>query len=202
MNAETTGGFEQMMAKDFEAVFFKSAEELRAWFAEHHATATEIFIGIYKKGVDAEGVTYLEAVDQALCFGWIDSTLRRIDDRSHAQRFSPRKKKTYWSAVNVAKAEALIAAGLMHESGLKVFDERDLTEKPKYSFEQPTDPKLESEMIETFKANPIAWAFFERQSTSYKKRLSWWVISAKKQETRSRRLESLIAASAEGKQLT
>lgn len=201
MHVETTGGFEQMKAREFEAVFFKNQEELRAWFEEHHASASEIFIGMYKKGVDAQGVTYLEAVDQALCFGWIDSTLRRIDDRSHAQRFSPRKKKTYWSAVNVAKAEALIAAGFMHESGLKVFEERDLTENPKYSFEQPIDPELDAAMIETFKANPEAWVFFERQSPSYKKRLSWWVISAKKQETQLRRLESLIAASAEGKQL-
>jgi uncharacterized protein YdeI (YjbR/CyaY-like superfamily) len=191
-----------MMAKAFEAVFFKNAEELRSWFEEHHTTVSEIFIGIYKKGVEAEGVSYLEAVDQALCFGWIDSTRRRIDDRAHAQRFSPRKKKTYWSAVNVAKVERLIAAGLMHESGLRVFAERDLTEKPKYSFEQPTDPELTSEMIEAFKSNQSAWEFFERQTASYKKRISWWVISAKQQETQLRRLEKLIAASAEGKQLT
>ncbi|MGH2549409.1 MAG: YdeI/OmpD-associated family protein, partial [Thermomicrobiales bacterium] len=125
-----------------------------------------------------------------------------IDDRSHAQRFSPRKKKTYWSAVNVAKVEGLIAAGLMHASGLRVFEERDLTEKPKYSFEQTTDPELEPAMIETFKANPEAWAFFEQQSASYRKRISWWVINAKKQETQLRRLESLIAARAEGKQHT
>lgn len=187
--------------KEFEAIFFNTPEELRAWFEANHDSATELFVGFYKKGVDVQNITYLEAVDQALCFGWIDSIVRRVDDRARAQRFTPRKKKSYWSAVNIAKVEALIASGQMHESGLRAFENRDSTEKPQYSFEQPTNPELEPAMIETFQSNSGAWAHFDRQSASYKRRTTWWVISAKNPETRQRRLEKLIASSAEGKQL-
>jgi uncharacterized protein YdeI (YjbR/CyaY-like superfamily) len=187
--------------KVIEAIFFEGPDDLRSWLEQHHADARELHVGFYKKGADKKGVTYDEAVTQALCFGWIDSTARSIDTRSYAQRFTPRKKKSYWSAVNVAKAEELIATGQMHEAGLRSFEERDRSAAPRYSFEQPADPELEPAMIEQFKANDAAWAFFDRQGAGYKKRLSWWVISAKKPETRRRRLESLISNSAAGKQM-
>lgn len=190
-----------MSAKQFEAIFFEQPEDLRAWFEQHYADERELFVGFYKKGVDAKGLTYDEALTEALCFGWIDTTVRGIDERTYAQRYTPRKKKSYWSAINVAKAEALIAEGRMHDAGLRVFDDRDRSTPAKYSFEQPEDPELEPAMIEQFKANAPAWEFFEKQTASYKKRLNWWVISAKKPETRQRRLESLIASSAEGKQM-
>ena len=190
-----------MGAKAFRAIFFERPDELRSWLEAHHASERELYVGFYKKGADAKGITYDEALTEALCFGWIDTTVRGIDERTYAQRFTPRKKKSYWSAVNVAKAEALIASGRMHESGLRSFEDRDRSEQAKYSFEQPTNPELEPEMIEQFQSNPPAWAFFDQQTSSYKKRLIWWIISAKKPQTRQRRLESLIAASAGGKRL-
>lgn len=190
-----------MSVKPFEAMFFEHREELRAWLEAHHADERELYVGFYKKGVDAPGITYEEAVTEALCFGWIDSVARGIDDRRYAQRFTPRKARSYWSAVNIAKAEALIAEGRMHEFGLRIFESRDRSAKPRYSFEQPTDPELTPDLIDRFQATPEAWAFFDRQTASYKKRLIWWVISAKKPETRHRRLQTLIAASAEGRRI-
>jgi uncharacterized protein YdeI (YjbR/CyaY-like superfamily) len=190
-----------LSGKAIPAIFFEGPGALRAWFEHHHATERELYVGFYKKGAGVTGITYDEAVTQALCFGWIDSTARGIDERTYAQRFTPRKPRSYWSAVNIAKVEALIANGQMHEAGLRSFDERDRDAKPKYSFEQPTDPELEPAMIEHFTAQADAWSYFDRQPPGYKKRIIWWVISAKKPETRRRRLESLIAASAEGKQL-
>jgi uncharacterized protein YdeI (YjbR/CyaY-like superfamily) len=185
-----------------EPIFFESPEHLRAWFEQHHTDARELLVGFYKKGVDLKGISYNEALNQALCFGWIDTTVRSIDDRCYARLFTPRKKQSYWSAVNIAKAEELIATGQMHESGLRTFEERDRSRALRYSFEQPADPELDAEAIVLFKANETAWAFFERQSAGYKKRIIWWVISAKKPETRQRRLESLITSSAEGKQIS
>ncbi|CAN5689210.1 YdeI/OmpD-associated family protein [soil metagenome] len=190
-----------MAVKEFDTQFFVGPQELRAWFEENHATASELYIGFYKKGDDTKNISYLEAIDQALCFGWIDSTLRRIDDRVRAQRFSPRKKKSYWSAINIAKIERLTADGQMHPSGLQVFENRDRTVVSKYSFEQTTEPEFDPGMIETFQQNAAAWAYFEGRSASYKKRIIWWIVSAKKPETRASRLVKLIETSAAGKQL-
>lgn len=187
--------------QNIEPKFFATPDDLRAWFEANHDTASDIWVALYKKGNPTQNVTYAEAVTVGLCFGWIDSAMRRIDDEVRVQRFTPRKKKSYWSAVNIAKVEELIAAGKMHEAGLRVFNERDQSVAPKYSFEQSTEPEFDAGQLAQFQANQPAWEYFQACTPSYKKRTTHWVTSAKRAETRQSRLETLIAACAEKKSL-
>lgn len=183
-----------------DATFFTSPDELRAWLAEHHDTATELLIGFYKKGAEMPGITYAEALDEALCFGWIDGIRKRIDDRRFTIRFTPRKPRSIWSAVNIKRADELVAAGRMQPAGLREFTERDRTREKQYSFEQEShalDPGYE----EQFRAHDAAWAFFAAQAPSYQRTAIWWVMSAKREETRRKRLATLIEDSAQGRRL-
>ena len=180
--------------------FFASAADLRAWLEEHHATEKELWVGFYKKGSGKTGVTYPEAVDQALCFGWIDGIRKGVDDISYTNRFTPRKRGSNWSSVNTKRVGELAELGLMHPAGQKVFDERDREKADQYSYEARSRPLAEHYEAQ-FHANPGAWAFFQDQPPSYRTAATWWVMSAKQEATRLKRLATLIDDSANGRRI-
>lgn len=182
--------------------FFKTPAEFREWLEQNHDKAKEVQVGFYKKGVDKQGITYPEAVDQALAFGWIDSVVRRVDDISYTTRFTPRKRKSIWSAVNIKRIGELTELGLMHEAGLKAFNERDPERANLYSFEnRERSEKLPEAYEAQFRANEKAWEFYQAQPPSYRKTANWWVISPKKEETRQKRLATLIKDSEGGRRI-
>lgn len=181
-----------------EPIFFESPSEWRAWLEEKHETASEVWVGTWKARTGKPSLTWAQAVREAICFGWIDGQLRRIDDESHMQRFTPRRS-TRWSAVNVALAEELEAAGLMHEAGRRAFAARDLSEEP-YSVSNRPD-KLPPELDAQLRANAAAAEFWDASPPSYRKAAAYWVTSAKREETRAKRLATLIADSANGLRL-
>jgi uncharacterized protein YdeI (YjbR/CyaY-like superfamily) len=180
--------------------FFDTAAELRAWLEANHDKKTELWLGIRKKGSGLPSVTYKEAVDEALCFGWIDSEAKSIDGTSYRQRFTPRRKGSTWSAVNIARVGELTRRGLMHPAGLRVFEERDPEKANRYCFEQQ-EVQLSAEEEASFRTVETAWSFFQSQPPSYRKPAIWWVKSAKREETRERRLATLIKDSEEGRRL-
>lgn len=182
------------------ATFFKTPAHFRRWLEKNHASAPELWIGFYRKASGEGGITYHEALDEALCFGWIDGVRKRLDDDAYVQRFTPRTPRSYWSAVNIKRVEGLIAAGGMHAAGLAAYERRDKAKAEKYSFERRNaalDPALEKE----FRANKKAWAFFTAQPPGYRRLAAHYVTSAKREETRQKRLERLISDSAAGKRL-
>jgi uncharacterized protein YdeI (YjbR/CyaY-like superfamily) len=182
-----------------EPIYFESPEEFRAWLEEHHETATEVWVGMWKKGTGKQGVSWAQAVDEALCFGWIDGLLRRVDDQRHMQRFTPRKPTSNWSAVNIANVERLRAAGRMRPAGEAAFARRRDDRTAVYSHEQRKHPQLDPSEQARLEADEAAWAYFSARPPSYRRQATWWVISAKKPETRARRLATLIADSAAGR---
>jgi uncharacterized protein YdeI (YjbR/CyaY-like superfamily) len=179
--------------------FFATPDELRAWFEHHSANATELLVGYYKKGAGRSGIKHSEAVEQALCFGWIDGIGRRIDDERYQVRFTPRRKGSVWSAVNVAKVTELTERGLMHPSGVHAFESRRPDRVATYSYEQPEGAELGEEQLARLRAEPAAWEWFSKQASSYRRSAAHWVISAKRPETRERRLAQLITDSAAGR---
>jgi uncharacterized protein YdeI (YjbR/CyaY-like superfamily) len=176
-----------------EPIFFESPADWRAWIEDNHSSASEVWVGIWKARTGRPTVTWAQAVREALCFGWIDGQARRIDDESHMQRFTPRRS-TRWSARNVALVEELEVAGLMHEAGRQAFAARDLTEKP-YSLSERPD-QLPSDLDARLRENGAAAAFWDASPPSYRKMAALYVTSAKRQETREKRLATLIADSA------
>jgi uncharacterized protein YdeI (YjbR/CyaY-like superfamily) len=177
-----------------EAIFFESPTEWRAWLEANHDTASEVWIGMWKAQTGKPTVTWPEVVREALCFGWIDGKVKRIDDDSHMQRVTPRKS-TRWSALNVALVEELEAAGAMHEAGRRAFAARDTTEKP-YSVSERPD-RLPPDLDARLRENAAAAAFWDASPPSYRKAAAFYVTSPKRQETREKRLATLIADSAE-----
>jgi uncharacterized protein YdeI (YjbR/CyaY-like superfamily) len=184
-----------------EPLWFDDAAGWRAWLEANHDRAPEVWVGMYKKHSARHNMTWSEAVDEALCFGWIDSVMHRIDDERHAQRFSPRKPASNWSAVNVAKIERLRAAGLMHDAGEDAFAKRREDRTGVYSFEQATPAELTAGQRARLDADEAAAAFFDAQPPGYRRTAIHWVTSAKKPETRERRLATLIEDSAAGRRL-
>jgi uncharacterized protein YdeI (YjbR/CyaY-like superfamily) len=176
---------------------FQTPAELRAWFEANHDTATEAFIGYYRRGVGKQSTNWVQAVEEALCFGWIDGISFRVDDEVTANRFTPRRPTSNWSAVNIAKVAELQAAGRMQPSGIRAFEERDRRKDQIYSYERPPQ-ELPSEWIERFQADAAAWDFWERRPPSYRNVATHWVMSAVKPETRERRLDTLIETSRAG----
>lgn len=174
--------------------FFENQEQFRKWLEENHETATEIIVGYYNKKSGKGGMTWGESVDQALCFGWIDGIRRKIDEESYCNRFTPRKANSNWSAVNIKKVEELTEKGLMKPAGITAFEKRKEDKSRIYSYEnKPTHFPPEFEKI--FRQNQIAWEFFNKQSKSYQRTLMYWVLSAKQETTRQKRLEKLILES-------
>lgn len=183
-----------------EIIYFATADDFREWLAENHERETEAWLGLYKKGASKNGIAYNDAVLEALCFGWIDGIRKKVDDESYKNRFTPRKPRSNWSAVNIKRMNELIADGRVHPAGLKAFGDGKAGPTNQYSFEQD-DISLSDEYESQFKANPVAWGFFQSQPPSYRKTATWWVISAKREETRQRRLATLIEDSANGERI-
>lgn len=183
------------------ATFFKTAADFRAWLEKNHATTAEFCVGYYKKGSGKGGMTYLESVDQGLCFGWIDGVVRRLDEHSYCHRFTPRKSGSHWSNVNVAHVARLSAAGLMHPAGLAAFAARSPERTGTASYERKTEPVLSPALAKKFRAAKSAWKFFEAQPPGYRRLSIHRVVSAKQAVTQERRLDALIVASAAGKRI-
>ena len=180
--------------------FFRSAARFRAWLTKNHDKAAELWIGFYKKDSGLGGITYREALDQALCFGWIDGVRKSIDDVSYTMRFTPRRAGSVWSLVNIKRARELEKQGLMRPAGLASFRTRDEKKARSYSHERK-DVQLDADLERRFRANNRAWAFFQAQPAGYRRVATWWVVSAKREDTRLRRFAVLIDDSANGRRL-
>jgi uncharacterized protein YdeI (YjbR/CyaY-like superfamily) len=185
-----------------EPTFFATPAELRAWLEEHHARERELLVGFWKRGSGRPSITWPEAVDQALCFGWIDGVRRRGDEDSYTIRFTPRQRRSTWSAVNIARAKELAADGLMHPAGLRAFEQRSDDRTAIYSYERRHTAELGDEYEAELRADERAWAFFQEQPPWYRRAAAHWVTSAKREETRRRRLAQLVADSADGRSVT
>ena len=182
-------------------VFFASAAQFRTWLAKHAATAPMLNVGFYKVGSARPSLTWPQSVDEALCYGWIDGVRRRIDDDSYQIRFSPRRKGSVWSSINIARARALIAEGRMCPRGQQAFEQRTERQSNLYSYEQRYAARLTRAELARFKLNRAAWAAFEREPPSRRRALLHWIVSARQPETRARRLDKLIASAAAGVRL-
>lgn len=181
-------------------IFFDSPLSFRNWLEANHQTETEVFVGYYKVGTKKPSMLWSESVDEALCFGWIDGIRRSIDNESYCNRFTPRNPKSNWSAVNIKKVEELIRSGKMTPAGLAAFEKRREDCSEVYSYENKPEqfsPVLESRFLE----NTVAWEFFSRQSTSYKRTIMFYVMGAKQEATRFSRLEKLMQACMGGKRI-
>jgi uncharacterized protein YdeI (YjbR/CyaY-like superfamily) len=181
--------------------FFATPEDFRAWLKDHHATATELVVGFHKKHTRRKSITWTEAVREALCFGWIDGIRRSLGDESYTIRFTPRRPGSIWSSLNIRHVEELIRQGRMRPAGLAAYEARKPERTGIYSFEQRHSARLEQEQEDAFRADRAAWEFFQAQPPSYRQTAIYWVVSAKREETRSRRLATLIADSAAGRRL-
>jgi uncharacterized protein YdeI (YjbR/CyaY-like superfamily) len=180
-------------------VFFATPEEFGAWLQEHHETATELLVGFHKKATGRPCMTWAESVEQALRFGWIDGLRRSLGEESYTIRFTPRKATSNWSAVNVAKVEELKAGGLMAPAGLRAYEARTPERTGVYSAERREAAVLPDEFERRFRAKKSAWKWFASRPQGYRRTATHWVISAKRDETRRRRLQQLIDCSAEGR---
>jgi uncharacterized protein YdeI (YjbR/CyaY-like superfamily) len=176
--------------------FFKTQADFRKWLEKNHDKVSELHVGYYKKDSGKKGITYHESLDEALCFGWIDGVRRSIDEESYSNRFSPRKPKSSWSKVNLKRYAELKDLGLVTKQGIKCFEERDQSRSGYSLQERPTefDPKYEKK----FKANKKAWEFFQSLAPGYRRNSIWWVLSAKQEETREKRLAQIIQSCEKG----
>jgi uncharacterized protein YdeI (YjbR/CyaY-like superfamily) len=180
--------------------FFKTPAAFNKWLAANHAKSKELWVGFYNKKSGQPSITWPESVDEALCFGWIDGVRKNVDEDSYKIRFTPRKPASVWSAVNIRKVAKLIKEDRMHAAGMKAFAARKENRSGIYAYEQRSAELVEPYLGE-LKQNKAAWKFFEVQPPSYRKVMNWWVVSAKQEETRLRRLGKLIEASAENRRL-
>jgi uncharacterized protein YdeI (YjbR/CyaY-like superfamily) len=170
--------------------FFETAEEWWDWLEKHHHKEGELLVGLHKAKTKKPGLTYAQALDAALCFGWIDGLRKSLGDEAYTIRFTPRRKGSIWSQVNLKRIKELIDEGRMQPAGLRTFEGRDPSKVLKYSSEN--DPKFDAELLRDFKKHKQAWAYWETCPPSYRKATTWVVISAKQPETRRRRLAKLI----------
>jgi len=181
-------------------VHFKDLAALERWFARHHAGASELWIGFHRKGTSGTGPSYLEAVEAALCWGWIDGVKKKVDDTTYTLRFSPRKAKSIWSDINTKRYAELEAAGRIRPPGRAAYERRSAARAGLYSFEQP-EVAFDAKTLASFRKHARAWRWFEAQPPGWRRTMTWWVISAKREETRAARLAKLIASSARGERL-
>ncbi len=180
--------------------YFKSANDFRRWLEKNHATAQELWVGYYKKNSEQPSITWPESVDEALCFGWIDGIRKSVDDLRYTIRFTPRRRGSIWSAVNIKRAQELIDKDLMKPSGMAAFDARKENRSGIYSYEQRS-ANLDGPYENKLKQNKAAWDSFYAQPPSYRKAIGWWIVSAKQEATRQKRLQKLIEVSANKKRL-
>jgi len=176
------------------ARFFRATSDLRDWFERHHADTSELWVGFHKAHTGRPGVVYAEAVDEALCFGWIDTTVRRIDGDRYAHRFTPRRQESYWSIVNCRRFAELDRMGRVHEAGRRAFERRPKTGRPQYSSERTY--RLAPAFAARLRAKSTADRYFRSGNRGYRKRATFWVMSAARPETRERRFTELLTASA------
>jgi len=182
--------------------FFANSAAFRAWLEKHASKSKELIVGFHKVSSGKPSIKWAEAVDEALCFGWIDGVRHRIDGSSYQIRFTPRQENSVWSAVNIARAEALEKEGRMQAAGRAAFARRTERQMTVYSYEQEGTLILSPAELRTFQGDQAAWAFFSASAPSYQRTSIFWVVSAKQDATRERRLAKLIAACAEGRRLT
>jgi uncharacterized protein YdeI (YjbR/CyaY-like superfamily) len=182
-------------------MFFPTPASLRAWFKKHHKTAAELWVGYYRKDSGKPTITWSESVDEALCFGWIDGIRKKISDEAYANRFTPRRPDSNWSAINIAKVEVLTTQKRMQAAGLAAFAKRTEAKSRVYTYDRKATGAFEKPLEKLFRANPDAWQFFQGQAPYYRRLMSGWVNGAKQPETRRRRLDKLIAACQSGRRL-
>ncbi|MEP7037664.1 MAG: YdeI/OmpD-associated family protein [Acidobacteriota bacterium] len=180
--------------------FFQTQKDFRRWLEGNHEKETELIVGFYNVKSGKGGMNWSEAVDQAICFGWIDGVRRKVDGKSYSNRFTPRRPTSNWSAVNIEKVRVLISKGLMKPAGIAAFEKRTTEKSAIYAYENELK-KFSEEFEKQFKANKKAWEFFENQANWYKKQMINWVMTAKQEATRGRRLEKLIGFSENEKRL-
>jgi uncharacterized protein YdeI (YjbR/CyaY-like superfamily) len=180
--------------------FFQTPGDFRTWLEKNHATATEVWVGFYKKDSGKPSITWPESVDQALCFGWIDGIRKRVDEISYQIRFTPRRRGSVWSAINIKRARELARQKQMRPAGFAAFADRIENKSGIYSYEQRST-ELSQPYAKLLKKNKTASSFFGKQPPSYRKMIGWWIVSAKKEQTRMARLSKLISESAKGKRL-
>jgi uncharacterized protein YdeI (YjbR/CyaY-like superfamily) len=181
-------------------IYFPTAAAFRAWLLANHETADELIVGFCRVATGRPSLTWSEAVDEALCVGWIDGIRRSVDAERYTNRFTPRRAGSNWSAINIAKVEALEAQGRMLPAGRRAFEARDTEKSAIYSYERPL-AALDPDAAAAFRASAAAWTWFEAQAPSYRRVAIYWVVSAKRPETRERRLATLIADSAAGRRI-
>ena len=184
-----------------DAIFFESPAELRAWLEENHATASELWVGMYKKASGRRSLTWSELVDEALCFGWIDGKVQTIDEHRYRQRLTPRRPTSNWSAINIAKIAELRAHGRMTPAGEAAFAARRDDRSAVYSYERRHEAAFDADQEAAFRSNARAWEWFSAQSPSYRAMATFWVVSAKRPETKARRLATLIECSADARRV-
>jgi uncharacterized protein YdeI (YjbR/CyaY-like superfamily) len=180
--------------------YFKTSGDFRSWLEENHDRAKELLVGFHKKDSGKPSISYPEALDEALCYGWIDGVRKNINETSYSIRFTPRKPTSIWSQVNMKHVRRLTKLGRMKPAGLKVFEGRDKKRSKLYSFENRDKP-LEAKFVRIFRANGKAWVHFQSQPPSYRRVVQWWIRSAKQEETRLKRLRLLIESCAKGEHL-
>jgi len=177
--------------------FFATPAAFRGWLSEHHDSADALWVGFHKKATGKPSITWPESVDEALCFGWIDGLRKSLGDEAYMIRFTPRRSGSTWSRVNVERVAALTEEGRMHTAGTRAYEARDPENSGLYSYERKA-ARLSGEQEQEFRRNAEAWAFWETQPPGYRKQATGWVVSAKREETRARRLARLIEDSANG----
>ncbi|WP_436515384.1 YdeI/OmpD-associated family protein [Ekhidna sp. To15] len=183
------------------ATFFSTPDHFRKWLEENHKQESELWVGYYKKATGKPSITWPESVDQALCFGWIDGIRKKIDEEAYQVRFTPRKPTSHWSHVNIKRIAELKKEGLVMEAGLTAYSKKRHGNTGQAFFEQK-NVKLSSNYEEKLKVNKEAWAFFnEKLAPSFRKQSIWWVMSAKREETRDKRFNTLIECSAKGEKV-
>jgi uncharacterized protein YdeI (YjbR/CyaY-like superfamily) len=181
--------------------FFRTGAQWRKWLDQNHAEADELWLGFHKKATGKPSMTWAQSVDEALCFGWIDGIRKSVDDGSYKIRFTPRRASSNWSLVNTKRVGELTKLGRMHPAGLEAFAARQEKRSGIYAYEQRKSAALNAQQEKRFRANKAAWDFFRSQPASYRQTATWWVVSAKRDETRERRLDTLIDDSAHGRRI-
>jgi uncharacterized protein YdeI (YjbR/CyaY-like superfamily) len=181
--------------------FFEQPAAFRAWLDRHHTSETALWVGFHKAASGRPSLTWPQAVDEALCFGWIDGVRKRVDESRYMIRFTPRKPRSIWSAVNIARATELTTLGRMAPAGLAAFERRTAERSAIYAYEQRRHPELAPAQARAFRRNRAAWDFFRAQAPSYQRIALFWVVSAKRDDTKARRLDVLIADSAAGRRI-
>jgi len=188
------------MPTPHDVIFFESPAQLRAWFEANHETGADLWVGQHRKGSGRPSVTWPEVVDQSLCFGWIDSVRYSLDETSFAQRLTPRRKRSVWSAVNIKRFAELDKLGMVHPKGHAAFEAREDGRSGIYAYENRSRG-FEASQEATFRKSKAAWKFFESQAPWYRKTATYWVVSAKREETQLKRLQTLIEHSRKGERI-